>query len=65
MRREHFKTPTPVAVAIYSDHLMRDYSRMTKKNLVIMMGWLRPAGIGLAIFFAYYIRRSNLKISCP
>ena len=27
---------------------------MTKKNLALMMEWLRPAGIGLAIFFAYY-----------
>ena len=27
---------------------------MTKKNLVSMMEWIRPAGIGLAIFFAYY-----------
>jgi hypothetical protein len=26
---------------------------MTKKNLALMMEWLRPAGIGLAIFFAY------------
>jgi non-heme chloroperoxidase len=26
MMREHFKTPTPVAVAIYSDHLKRDYT---------------------------------------
>jgi hypothetical protein len=28
---------------------------MTKKNLALMMEWLRPAGIGLAIFFAYYL----------
>jgi hypothetical protein len=55
MMREHLKAPTPVAVAIYSDHLMRDYSRITKENLAIMMEWLRPAGIGLAIFFAYYL----------
>jgi len=27
---------------------------MTKKKLSAMMEWLRPAGIGLAIFFAYY-----------
>ena len=27
---------------------------MTKKNMALMMEWLRPAGIGLAIFFAYY-----------
>ena len=28
---------------------------MTKKNLAVMMEWLRPAGIGLAIFFGYYL----------
>lgn len=28
---------------------------MTKKNLALMMEWLRPAGIGLAVFFAYYL----------
>ena len=28
---------------------------MTKKKLALMMEWLRPAGIGLAIFFAYYL----------
>ena len=28
---------------------------MTKKKLASMMEWLRPAGIGLAIFFAYYL----------
>ncbi len=27
---------------------------MTKKKLALMMEWFRPAGIGLAIFFAYY-----------
>lgn len=27
---------------------------MTKKNLSLMMEWLRPAGIGLVVFFAYY-----------
>lgn len=27
---------------------------MTKKKLAITMEWLRPVGIGLAIFFAYY-----------
>jgi hypothetical protein len=26
---------------------------MTKKNLALIMEWLRPAGIGLAIFLAY------------
>jgi len=28
---------------------------MTKKNLTSMMEWLRPGGIGLIIFFAYYL----------
>jgi hypothetical protein len=28
---------------------------MTKRKLASMMEWLRPAGIGLAIFFAFYI----------
>ncbi len=28
---------------------------MTKKNLASMMEWLRPAGIGLTIFFGYYL----------
>jgi len=28
---------------------------MTKKNLALMMEWLRPIGIGLAILFAYYL----------
>ena len=27
---------------------------MTKRKLASLMEWLRPAGIGLAIFFAYY-----------
>lgn len=27
---------------------------MTKKNLAMIMEWLRPVGIGLAIFLAYY-----------
>ncbi|MBK9162130.1 MAG: hypothetical protein IPM27_11360 [Nitrosomonadales bacterium] len=27
---------------------------MTKKNLAMAMEWLRPVGIGLSIFFAYY-----------
>jgi hypothetical protein len=27
---------------------------MTKKKLAFIMEWLRPASIGLAIFFAYY-----------
>ncbi len=28
---------------------------MTKKTLATLMEWLRPAGIGLTIFFAYYL----------
>jgi len=28
---------------------------MTKKNLALTKEWLRPIGIGLAIFFAYYL----------
>ena len=28
---------------------------MTKKNFAVVIEWLRPAGIGLAIFFAYYL----------
>lgn len=27
---------------------------MTKQNLALMMEWLRPAGIGLGFFLAYY-----------
>jgi hypothetical protein len=27
---------------------------MTKKKMALMMEWLRPAGIGLVFFFAYY-----------
>ncbi len=30
---------------------------MTKKNLALMMEWLRPVGIGLAVFLAYYLGR--------
>jgi hypothetical protein len=33
---------------------------MTKKNLAMMMEWLRPAGIGLAIFFAYYLGKDAI-----
>ncbi|MDI6742566.1 MAG: hypothetical protein QMD11_07465 [Smithella sp.] len=28
---------------------------MTKKKMALMMEWLRPAGIALAVFFAYYL----------
>jgi len=28
---------------------------MTRYNLSVMIEWLRPTGIGLAIFFAYYL----------
>ena len=34
---------------------------MTKKNLAVMMEWLRPAGIGLAIFFAYYLGKDAVS----
>jgi hypothetical protein len=33
---------------------------MTKKKLAFMMEWLRPAGISLAIFFAYYLGRDAI-----
>ncbi len=33
---------------------------MTKKNLTLVMEWLRPAGIGLAIFFAYYLGKDAI-----
>jgi hypothetical protein len=33
---------------------------MTKKNLAMMMECLRPAGIGLAIFFAYYLGKDAI-----
>jgi hypothetical protein len=34
---------------------------MTKKKLALMMEWLRPAGIGLVIFFAYYFERDAIS----
>jgi hypothetical protein len=34
---------------------------MTKKKLAFMMEWLRPAGIGLAIFFAYYLGKGAIS----
>ena len=34
---------------------------MTKKSLSLTMEWLRPAGIGLAIFFAYYLGRDAIS----
>ena len=34
---------------------------MTKKNLALMMEGLRPAGIGLAIFFAYYLGKDAIS----
>jgi hypothetical protein len=34
---------------------------MTKKNLALLMEWLRPAGIGLAIFFAYYFGKDAIS----
>jgi hypothetical protein len=35
--------------------------KMTKKNLAIIMEWLRPVGIGLTIFFAYYFGRDAIS----
>ncbi len=34
---------------------------MTKKNLASMMEWLRPAGIGLAIFCGYYLGQDSIS----
>jgi hypothetical protein len=34
---------------------------MNKKKLSAMMEWLRPAGIGLAIFFAYYLGKDAIS----
>ena len=34
---------------------------MTNKKLALMMEWLRPAGIGLAIFFAYYLGKDAIS----
>ena len=34
---------------------------MTKKNLAFMMEWLRPAGIGLSFFFAYYLGKDAIS----
>ena len=34
---------------------------MTEKKLAMMMEWLRPAGIGLAIFFAYYLGKDAIS----
>jgi len=34
---------------------------MTKKKLALMMEWLRPAGIGLVIFFAYYFGKDAIS----
>lgn len=34
---------------------------MTKNNLALMMEWLRPAGIGLTIFFAYYLGKDVIS----
>lgn len=36
-------------------------SRMTKKNLGLMMEWLRPAGIGIAIFVAFYLGKDAIS----
>ena len=34
---------------------------MTKKSLSLMMEWLRPVGIGLAIYFAYYLGKEAIS----
>ena len=34
---------------------------MIKKKLALVMEWLRPAGIGLAIFFAYYLGKDAIS----
>ena len=34
---------------------------MTKKNLAVIMEWLRPVGIGLAVFFAYYYGHDEIS----
>jgi hypothetical protein len=34
---------------------------MNKKKLSVMMEWLRPAGIGFAIFFAYYLGKDAIS----
>jgi hypothetical protein len=34
---------------------------MTEKKLAFMMEWLRPAGIGLVIFFAYYLGKDAIS----
>ena len=34
---------------------------MTKNKLASMMEWLRPVGIGLAVFFAYYSGRDAIS----
>ncbi len=34
---------------------------MTKENLSLIMEWLRPAGIGLAIFFADYLGKDAIS----
>jgi hypothetical protein len=34
---------------------------MNKKNLALIMEWIRPAGIGLAVFFAYYSGRDDIS----
>jgi hypothetical protein len=34
---------------------------MAKKKLALMMEWLRPAGIGFAIFLAYYLGKDAIS----
>lgn len=34
---------------------------MTKKNAAMILEWIRPAGIGFAIFFAYYLGKDAVS----
>lgn len=34
---------------------------MNRKNLASIMEWLRPAGVGFAVFFAYYFGRDEIS----
>jgi hypothetical protein len=34
---------------------------VTRKNLSLMMEWIRPVGIGLTIFFAYYSGKDDIS----
>jgi len=41
--------------------IRKECDSMTKRNLALLMEWLRPAGIGLVIFFAYYIGKDAIS----